>query len=121
MGWFDAFRKKVPLPKLSPAPSGESEAMNNFTPRAQQVLALAGKEAFRLNHNFVGTEHLLLGLIKLGQGVAVIVLMKMGLDLDELRREIEQAVGTGAGQTVTGVPPPTPRVRRVLKLADGER
>ena len=52
--------------------------MNNFTPRAQQVLALARKEADRFNHNFVGTEHLLLGLIKLGQGVAVNVLQKTG-------------------------------------------
>ena len=58
------------------------EAMNNFTPRAQQVLALARKEADRFNHNFVGTEHLLLGLIKLGQGVAVNVLQKIGLDLE---------------------------------------
>ena len=55
--------------------------MNNFTPRAQQVLALARKEADRFNHNYVGTEHLLLGLIKLGQGVAVNVLQKMGLIL----------------------------------------
>ena len=45
--------------------------MNNFTPRAQQVLALARKEADRFNHNYVGTEHILLGLIKLGQGVAI--------------------------------------------------
>ena len=50
--------------------------MNNFTPRAQQVLALARKEADRFNHNYVGTEHLLLGLIKLGQGVAVNVLQR---------------------------------------------
>ena len=56
--------------------------MNNFTPRAQQVLALARKEADRFNHNYVGTEHLLLGLIKLGQGVAVNVLQKLGLDLE---------------------------------------
>src|SRR5205823_5340444 len=56
--------------------------MNNFTPRAQQVLQLARKEADRFNHNYVGTEHLLLGLIKLGQGVAVNVLQKMGLDLE---------------------------------------
>ena len=55
--------------------------MNNFTPRAQQVLALARKEADRFNHNYVGTEHLLLGLIKLGQGVAVNA-SKMGLDLE---------------------------------------
>ena len=52
--------------------------MNDFTPRAQQVLTLARKEAKRLNHNYVGTEHLLLGLIKLGEGVAVHVLQKMG-------------------------------------------
>ena len=57
------------------------EPMNNFTPRAQQVLALARKEADRFHHNYVGTEHILLGLIKLGQGVAVSVLQKMGLDL----------------------------------------
>ena len=55
--------------------------MNNFTPRAQQVLALARKEADRFNHNYIGTEHVLLGLIKLGQGVAVSVLQRMGLDL----------------------------------------
>ena len=61
--------------------------MNNFTPRAQQVLALARKEAERFNDNYVGTEHLLLGLIKLGQGVAVNVLQKMGLDLERVRME----------------------------------
>ena len=61
--------------------------MNNFTPRAQQVLALARKEADRFNHNYVGTEHLLLGLIKLGQGVAVNVLQKrLGTLLDQIGR-----------------------------------
>ena len=74
------------------------EAMNNFTPRAQQVLALARKEADRFNHNFVGTEHLLLGLIKLGQGVAVNVLQKIGLDLETVRMEVEKLVGTGPDQ-----------------------
>src|SRR5437879_9517151 len=74
------------------------EAMNNFTPRAQQVLALARKEADRFNHNFVGTEHLLLGLIKLGQGVAVNVLQKLGLDLETVRMEVEKQVGTGPDQ-----------------------
>jgi ATP-dependent Clp protease ATP-binding subunit ClpC len=61
--------------------------MSDFTPRAQQVVALARKEAERFNHNCVGTEHLLLGLIKLGQGVAVNVLQKMGLDLETVRME----------------------------------
>ena len=71
------------------------EPMNNFTPRAQQVLALARKEADRFHHNYVGTEHLLLGLIKLGQGVAVSVLQKMGLDLETVRAAVEKQVGTG--------------------------
>jgi ATP-dependent Clp protease ATP-binding subunit ClpC len=67
--------------------------MNNFTPRAQQVLQLARKEADRFNHGYVGTEHLLLGLIALGQGVAVNVLQRMGVDLDTVRLEVEKAVG----------------------------
>jgi ATP-dependent Clp protease ATP-binding subunit ClpC len=93
---------------------------NNFTPRAQQVLALARKEADRFNHNFVGTEHLLLGLIKLGQGVAVNVLQKMGLDLETVRMEGEKQVGTGPDQKMIGNIPYTPRVKKVLALAAKE-
>src|SRR5687767_6609062 len=96
------------------------EAMNNFTPRAQQVLALARKEADRFNHNFVGTEHLLLGLIKLGQGVAVNVLQKLGLDLETVRMEVEKQVGTGPDQKMIGNIPYTPRVKKVLSLAAKE-
>jgi ATP-dependent Clp protease ATP-binding subunit ClpC len=96
------------------------ELMNNFTPRAQQVLALARKEADRFNHNFVGTEHLLLGLIKLGQGVAVNVLQKMGLDLETVRLEVEKQVGTGPDQKLMGSIPYTPRVKKVLSLAGKE-
>ena len=95
----------------------EEQAMNNFTPRAQQVLALARKEADRFNHNFVGTEHLLLGLIKLGQGVAVNVLQKLGLDLETVRMEVEKQVGTGPDQKMIGNIPYTPRVKKVLALA----
>jgi len=94
--------------------------MNNFTPRAQQVLALARKEADRFNHSYVGTEHLLLGLIKLGQGVAVNVLERMGLDLDTVRMEVEKEVGTGPPQKSTGNIPYTPRVKKVLALANKE-
>ena len=94
--------------------------MNNFTPRAQQVLALARKEADRFNHNFVGTEHLLLGLLKLGQGVAVNVLQKLGLDLEHVRLEVEKQVGTGPDQKVIGNIPYTPRVKKVLSLAAKE-
>jgi ATP-dependent Clp protease ATP-binding subunit ClpC len=96
------------------------EAMSNFTPRAQQVLALARKEADRFNHNFLGTEHLLLGLIKLGQGVAVNVLQKMGLDLETVRMEVEKQVGTGPDQKMIGNIPYTPRVKKVLDLAKRE-
>ena len=94
--------------------------MNNFTPRAQQVLALARKEADRLKHNYVGTEHLLLGLIKLGQGVAVNVLQKMGLDLDTVRQEVEKEVGGGKDQKAGGNIPYTPRVKKVLSLSAKE-
>ncbi len=98
----------------------EGESMNNFTPRAQQVLALARKEADRFNHNYVGTEHLLLGLIKLGQGVAVNVLQKLGLDLETVRMEVEKQVGTGPETKMVGNIPYTPRVKKVLALAQKE-
>jgi ATP-dependent Clp protease ATP-binding subunit ClpC len=98
----------------------DSEPMNNFTPRAQQVLALARKEADRFHHNYVGTEHLLLGLIKLGQGVAVSVLQKMGLDLETVRGAVEKQVGTGTEGKSTGNIPYTPRVKKVLALAGKE-
>ena len=94
--------------------------MNNFTPRAQQVLALARKEADRFNHSYVGTEHLLLGLIKLGQGVAVNVLERMGLELEAVRMEVEKEVGSGPPQKSPGNIPYTPRVKKVLALANKE-
>ncbi|MFM7556287.1 MAG: Clp protease N-terminal domain-containing protein, partial [Verrucomicrobiota bacterium] len=96
------------------------ESLNNFTLRAQQVLALARKEADRFNHNFVGTEHLLLGLIKLGQGVAVNVIQKMGLDLDTVRQEVEKEVRSGGEAKPGGNIPYTPRVKKVLALAAKE-
>jgi ATP-dependent Clp protease ATP-binding subunit ClpC len=91
--------------------------MDNFTPRAQQVLTLARKEAERFNHNYVGTEHLLLGLIKLGQGVAVNVLQRMGLDLEFVRKEVEKHVGPPPETKMIGNIPYTPRVKKVLALA----
>ena len=95
--------------------------MNNFTPRAQQVLALARKESDRFHHNYVGTEHLLLGLIHLGQGVAVNVLQKMDLDLDTVRAEVEkQVASSGSEAKPTGNVPYTPRVKKVLALASKE-
>ena len=95
-------------------------AMHNFTPRAQQVMALAKREAKRFGHNYVGTEHLLLGLIKLGQGVAVAALQAMGLDLETVRYEVEKHSGPGQNTQVEGDPPVTPRVKRVIALAAKE-
>ena len=102
------------------AGQGFAEMEHNFTPRAQQVLALARKEADRFHHNFVGTEHLLLGLISLGQGVAVNVLWKMGINLETARLEVEKQVGTGPDQKFFGNIPYTPRSKRVLALATRE-
>src|ERR1035441_5433989 len=93
------------------------EAMSNFTPRAQQVLALAREEADRLNHNYLGTEHLLLGLIKLNSGVAVNVLQKLGIDLESARKGVEKLDGTGPVQKMAGNIPYTPRMKRVIALA----
>jgi ATP-dependent Clp protease ATP-binding subunit ClpC len=94
--------------------------MNNFTPRAQQVLALARKEADRLHHNYVGTEHMLLGVIRLGQGGAVHVLQKFGIDLETIRIEVEKQIEPGPDTKMSGNIPYTPRVKKVLALAGKE-
>ena len=94
--------------------------MANFTPRAQHVLVLAQKEAERFNHDFVGTEHLLLALLAFNEGVAVEVLRKMGLNLDELRLEVEKSCGAGGTTKVSGYIPLTDRLKRVLILSAAE-
>ena len=102
------------------AQSEDFDAMKNFTPRAKHVLVLAQKEAERFNHDYVGTEHLLLGLIVLGEGVAVSVLKSMGLNLDQLRLEVEKLCGVGGPTKQAGLVPFTPRLKRVLILAAKE-
>ena len=109
--FWEALNTPMPQSELGPA---------NFTPRAMQVLALARKESERLQHNFVGTEHVLLGLIALGQGTAVNVLQKAGVDLDVVRQEVEKHVGAGPDQKTVGNIPYTPRVKKVLALAAKE-
>ena len=91
--------------------------MYNFSPRAQQVVALARMEADRLNHNFMDTEHLLLGLIKLRRGVAVRVLQKMGLDFEIVRQEIEKQAGSSISPKTIGNIPFTYGVKKSLSLA----
>ncbi|MCB1195119.1 ATP-dependent Clp protease ATP-binding subunit [bacterium] len=90
---------------------------DRFTNRAKQVIILARKEADRFNHNYIGTEHLLLGLIKLGQGVAVDVLRAMGVDFETIRMEVEKAVGTGPENKAIGDVPLTLRAKKVIELA----
>ena len=94
--------------------------MQQFTPRAQQVLALARKEAQNFRHNYIGTEHILLGIIKLGQGVAVNVLRKMGVNLENASAEIERIVGKGAGAENAADIQQTQRVKKVLAFASYE-
>ncbi|MCK5835397.1 MAG: ATP-dependent Clp protease ATP-binding subunit [Lentisphaeria bacterium] len=93
-------------------------AINNFTPRAQQVLVLAKKEVIRLGHDYLGTEHLLLGLINLGQGVAVAVLESMGLNLEVARIEVEKRTASASEQVqVSGEIPMTARMKKVITLS----
>ncbi|MFA6291581.1 MAG: ATP-dependent Clp protease ATP-binding subunit [Victivallales bacterium] len=94
--------------------------MQKLTARAKQVLVLSQKEAQRFNHDYVGTEHLLLGLLRLGQGVAVSVLKSMGLNIDNLRIEVEKNSGTGGGTQQQGAPPFTQQLKKVLILSAKE-
>ena len=94
--------------------------MNSFTPRAAQVLALARREAIRLRHDHVGTEHLLLGLLKLGQGVAAKALLDRELDLATARIEVENQVGRGPEFKILDKIPHNSQVKRVLAFAGNE-
>ena len=93
---------------------------NRFTERARKVIVLAKEEAKRFNHDYIGTEHLLLGLIREGEGVAAAVLQKLGLDLESIRIEIEKVVQPGPQTQVMGDIPFTPRSKKALELAAEE-
>ncbi|MBS0603843.1 MAG: ATP-dependent Clp protease ATP-binding subunit [Verrucomicrobia bacterium] len=93
---------------------------DKFTNRAKQVIKLAKKEAQRLNHNYLGTEHVLLGLLKLGQGIAVNVLRNFNLDYDTVRSEVERLVGFGPEIQVYGDPALTGKVKKVFEFANEE-
>ena len=88
-----------------------------FTERARQVIVLAQEEARMLNHNHIGTEHLLLGLIHEGQGVAARALESLGISLDDVRRNVEEIIGRGQEPPLTGHIPFTPRAKKVLELS----
>lgn len=93
---------------------------DKFTNRAKQVIKLAKKEAQRLNHNYLGTEHVLLGLLKLGQGVAVNVLRNLNIDFETVKAEVEKLVGYGPEIQVYGDPALTGKVKKVFEYANEE-
>ncbi len=93
---------------------------NRFTERARKVIILAKEEARRFNHDYIGTEHILLGLIREGEGVAASVLQKLNVSLENIRLEIEKLVQPGPTTQIIGDIPFTPRAKKALELAAEE-
>src|ERR1043165_7803451 len=90
---------------------------DRFTDRAKKVMNLARQEAQRFNHEYLGTEHILLGLVQEGSGVAANVLKNMSIELPKIRGEVEKIVKTGPSMVTMGQLPFTPRAKKVLELA----
>src|SRR5712691_5869014 len=88
-----------------------------FTDRARKVMQLANQEAQRFNHEYIGTEHILLGLLKEGSGVAANVLKNLDIDLRKLRMEIEKIQQPGPDSVATGKLPQTPRAKKVIEFS----
>ena len=88
-----------------------------FTDRARKVMALANQEAQRFNHEFIGTEHILLGLVKEGSGVGATVLKNLDVDIKKLRLEVEKLVKSGPDMVTMGKLPQTPRAKKVIEYA----
>src|SRR4030065_2068562 len=91
-----------------------------FTDRARKVITLARGEAIRLGHNFVGTEHLLLGLVREGDGLAVAILKKLSVNISTLKGEVEKVVSVGTQVSPAGEVPFTPQAKKVLEYAISE-
>jgi ATP-dependent Clp protease ATP-binding subunit ClpC len=88
-----------------------------FTDRARRVVVLAQAEARDLDHNYVGTEHILLGLLREGEGVAARALSSLGISLDAVRHRVEEIIGRGQQPAASGHIPFTPRAKKVLELS----
>ena len=88
-----------------------------FTDRARKIMMLANQEAQRFNHEYIGTEHILLGLVKEGSGVAAHVLKMLGIDLRKVRMEVEKLTPTGPEMMTLGKLPQTPRAKKVIEYA----
>lgn len=96
------------------------DRFDRFTERARRVLSLAQEEAQRFQHNYIGTEHLLLGLIREGEGVGARVLRNMGVDLADVRQSVEKIIGRGDRVVLGGEIGLTPRAKKVMELAVDE-
>ena len=100
---------------------GAAEMHERFTDRAKEVLRLAGDEAQRLNHEYIGTEHILIGLVAEGAGVAANVLRVAGADLQSVRREVEKRAPRRSSTAIEGhALPLSPRAKQMLESAAGE-
>src|SRR5437763_3581357 len=93
------------------------DMFERFTDRARKVFALANQEAQRFNHEYIGTEHILLGLVKEGSGVGANVLKNLGVDLRKVRLEVEKLVKSGPAMVTMGKLPQTPRAEKVMGCA----
>src|SRR2546428_8362085 len=94
----------------------DRDRFDKFTERARKVLSLAQEEAQRFQHNYIGTEHLLLGLVREGEGVAAKVLSNLGVELNKVRSAVEEIIGRG-DRIVLGEIGLTPRAKKVIELA----
>src|SRR5436305_10022179 len=95
------------------------DGFDKFTERARKVLSLAQEEAQRFQHNYIGTEHILLGLVRLNEGIAIKVLNDLGVDVSKVRPAIEHIIGRG-DRIVLGEVGLTPRAKKVIELAVDE-
>src|SRR5512144_3151690 len=93
------------------------DMFERFTDRARKVMALANQEAQRFNHEYIGTEHILLGLVKEGSGVGATVLKNLEVDIKKLRLEVEKLVKSGPDMVTMGKLPRTPRAKKVIEYA----
>ena len=91
-----------------------------FTDRARKVMALANQEAQRFNHEYIGTEHILLGLVKEGSGVGANVLKNLDVDLRKVRLEVEKLVKSGPDMVTMGKLPQTPRAKKGINKRTGK-
>ncbi|MBQ6247865.1 MAG: NDP-hexose 4-ketoreductase, partial [Kiritimatiellae bacterium] len=95
--------------------------MQKFSPRAREAIRLANQEAERFNHPYIGTEHILLGIMALGEGIAIDVLAELGVTPDNVRFAVEQAIRHGDGDTQTiGSRAYTPRAKKIFHMAMAE-